>query len=169
MPKVILVDENDNEIGIEDKLEAHEDGGKLHRAFSIFVFNDEGKLLIQRRADHKYHCPGKWANTCCSHPKPDEDVLKAAHRRIKEEMGFDCSMKELFSFQYKAEFDNGLTEKEIDHAILGKYNGNPDPNPDEVGDWKWIDPDELILDMDKNPEKYTKWFKISIEDVLKKT
>ncbi len=166
MPEVILVDEDDNRIGTAEKLEAHKNGGKLHRCFSIFVFNDEGELLIQKRADNKYHCPAMWANTCCSHQKPGEDTLDAAHRRLQEEMGFDCPLEEIFVFQYKADFDNGLTEKEMDHAILGKYNGDPDPNPEEVGDWKWIDPGELLMDMEKNPERYTKWFKISIEEVL---
>lgn len=166
MPEVILVDEDDNRIGTAEKLEAHKDGGKLHRCFSIFVFNDEGELLIQKRAENKYHCPGMWANTCCSHQEPGENTLDAAHRRLQEEMGFDCSLEEIFVFQYKAEFDNGLTEKEIDHVLLGRYNDDPDPNPEEVGDWKWIKPGELLIDIERNPEKYTKWLRISIEEVL---
>src|SRR3989344_7340032 len=117
---IILVDENDNQIGIEEKIKAHLDG-KLHRAFSIFVFNNKGELLIQQRALDKYHSAGLWTNTCCSHPKPEEQIIEAGHRRLKEEMEFDCELNEAFSFKYKAVFDNGLTENEYDHVLIGYY------------------------------------------------
>ena len=167
MPRVILVDEDDNPVGTEEKLNAHQNGGKLHRCFSIFVFNDKGEMMLQKRADGKYHCGGLWTNTCCSHPKPSEDVEDAAHRRIQEEMGFDCSMEEVFVFQYKADFDNGLTEHEMDHTFIGRYNKDPNPNSEEVGDWKWIKINDLKKDIQKNPDKDTPWFKIAVEKVLK--
>ncbi len=166
MEYVILVDENDNEVGIEEKIRAHLNGGKLHRAFSIVVFNSEGKLLIQRRALTKYHWGGVWANACCSHPRPGEKLLHAAHRRLKEEMGFDTPLKVLFPFIYKAEFENGLTEWEYDYIMIGKYDGPVNPNPEEVCDYKWITPDELKEDMEKNPDKYTPWFKIIFKKLL---
>jgi len=166
MEYVILVDENDNEMGIEEKIKAHLNGGKLHRAFSIVVFNSEGKLLLQRRALTKYHCGGLWANTCCSHPRPGEKTLEAAHRRLKEEMGFDTPLKEAFSFTYKAHFDNGLTEWEYDHVIIGRYNGPVNPNPEEVCDYKWVTLHELRKDMEKNPDKYAPWFKIIFKKLL---
>lgn len=164
--KVVLVNEEDEVIGTEEKLKAHQDGGRLHRAFSIFVFNDEGELMLQKRADEKYHCPDMWTNTCCSHPKPGEEYEEAVHRRIKEEMGFDCPMEESFVFEYKAGFDNGLTEHEMDHVYIGKYNKDPEPNPKEVGDWKWIKPEKLKEDIEENPERYTPWFRIAIGRVL---
>ncbi len=164
--KVILVDEDDNKIGTEEKLKAHQDGGKLHRCFSIFIFNDKGELMLQKRAEQKYHCPDLWTNTCCSHPRPGEPLEEAAHRRIKEEMGFDCPMEEKFTFTYKADFENGLTEHEYDHVYIGKYNGEPDPNPEEAGDWKWIKPKKLNQDIEKNPERYTPWFKKALDKAL---
>lgn len=162
MEHVILVDEADNEIGTEEKLKAHKEG-KLHRAFSIFVFNSEGKLLLQQRALSKYHCPGLWANTCCSHPRPNETVEAAAHRRLVEEMGFDCPLKEIFSFTYKAKFDNGLMEHEFDHILLGRFDGTPKANPEEVESWKWVGIDELKQDINANPGRYAYWFRISFE------
>lgn len=165
MEQVILVDEADNQIGVEEKLKAHRDG-KLHRAFSIFVFNSEGKLLLQQRALSKYHCGGLWANTCCSHPRPGEGTEIAAHRRLREEMGFDCPLKELFSFTYKAKFDNGLTEHEFDHVLIGKFDGTPKANPEEVESWKWVDIDELRNGIRQNPDKYVYWLKASFEKVF---
>ncbi len=127
MEEVILVDENDNELGKEEKLKAHKEG-KLHRCFSILIFNSKEELLIQKRAKNKYHSGGLWANTCCSHPKPGEDTEIAAHRRLKEEFGFDCELKQLFNFTYKKTFDNGLTENEFDHVFIGITNSEPIPN-----------------------------------------
>lgn len=159
---VILVDENNNEIGICEKLKAHREA-LLHRAFSIFVFNSKGELLLQQRAKEKYHCGSLWTNTVCSHPKPNEDLKLAVHRRLVEEMGFDCKLKEVFGFIYKAEFDNGLTEYEYDFVFIGKYNEEPFPNKDEVMNYKWISLDELKEDVKKNPNKYTPWIKLILE------
>lgn len=164
--QVILVDRNDNEIGLMAKMEAHEKG-VLHRAFSVFVFNQHGEMMLQRRALSKYHSPGLWSNTCCSHPRKGETALEAAHRRTVEEMGFDCEMNKAFSFIYKADFDNGLTEHEFDHVIIGKYDKEPVINPEEVDSWKWIKLDELKKDMNENPEKYTVWFRIAFKEVEK--
>ncbi len=161
MEEVILVDEADNPIGTEEKLKAHRDG-KLHRAFSIFVFNSEGKLLLQQRALSKYHCGGLWANTCCSHPRHGEGTEAAAHRRLKEEMGFDCPLEEAFSFIYKAKFDNGLTEHELDHVLIGKYDGSVKSNPDEVASWNWVDVETLKGDMKENPDRYAYWLKVAM-------
>lgn len=160
MEQVILVDENDNQIGVEEKLKAHQNGGKLHRCFSIQIFNSKGELLLQQRASVKYHCGGLWANTCCSHPRPGEVIDAAAHRRLKEELGFDTKLKEAFTFVYKADFDNGLTEWEYDHVFIGIYDGVVRPSPEEVDDYKWIGLEELKTDIEKNPQKYTVWFKI---------
>jgi isopentenyl-diphosphate delta-isomerase len=134
---VASVDENDNIIGEEEKIKAHQEG-KLHRAFSIFVFNSKGQMLIQKRAKEKYHSGGLWTNTCCSHPRPGEPIEKAAHRKLKEEMGFDCEIKEIFSFIYKVKFDNGLFENEYDHVFLGKFDGKPMPDSTEVEDWMFM-------------------------------
>ena len=163
--KVILVDKNDNPVGVEEKLKAHQNGGKLHRAFSILVFNSKGELLIQRRAFTKYHCPGIWANTCCSHPRPNEETERAAHRRLKEECGFDTELKEKFSFIYEAHFDNGLTEKELDHVFIGYYDGEVNPNPEEIDEMKWIGMEELKKDVKENPDKYAPWFKIILQKI----
>ncbi|TEB15639.1 Isopentenyl-diphosphate Delta-isomerase [Pelotomaculum sp. FP] len=164
---VILVDENDNSVGIAEKIDAHKNP-KLHRAFSIFIFNSKGKLLIQQRAENKYHCPGMWANTCCSHPRPGESLEKAAHRRLQEEMGFDTEMVKSFAFIYKAQFDNGLTEEEYDHIFVGKWDGTPKINLTEVADYKWISEDILREDIKKNPAIYTPWFKIALGKLLDK-
>src|SRR4030042_2763439 len=127
MEKIILVDENDREIGTEEKLKTHEQG-KLHRAFSIFVFNSKGELLLQRRAKGKYHSGGLWTNTCCSHPREGEKLEEAVHRRLKQEMGLDCPLKEAFSFIYKVRFENGLFEHELDHVFIGRVDGKPVPD-----------------------------------------
>jgi isopentenyl-diphosphate delta-isomerase len=155
--KVILVDENDKEIGTEFKIKAHREG-RLHRAFSIFVFNSKGELLLQKRSAEKYHSGGLWSNTCCSHPRPGEKTLVAAHRRLKEEMGFDCGLKEVSTLRYKVEFENELTEYEFDHIFTGKYDGEININKSEVEEFKWIDPKILIMDIKKNPKNYTYWF-----------
>jgi len=166
MPEYILtVDENDNVIGKEEKLKAHQEG-KLHRAFSLFVFNSKGKLLLQRRAKSKYHSGGLWTNTCCSHQRDGETLEKAIHRRLKEEMGFDCELKEAFTFTYRVKFDDGLSENEYDHVFFGKFDGKPEPNPEEVDDWKWVSLEELRKDIQKNPDDYTYWLKVSIDRVI---
>ena len=162
---VILVDGNDQEIGVAKKIQTHHEG-KLHRAFSVFVFNSEGKLLLQRRARTKYHSGGLWSNTCCSHPRPGEPTEKAAHRRLQEEMGFDCELREIFSFTYKVTFDHDLTEHEYDHVFLGTFNGEPAPNQEDVEEWKWIDLAELRQDVQEHPRCYTYWFRIAIDQVI---
>ena len=141
MENVILVDQEDQEIGVMEKMEAHEKG-LLHRAFSIFLFNDEQELLIHQRALHKYHSGGLWTNTCCSHPRPGESIEAAAHRRLEEEMGIECEMEKMFSFIYKAPLDNMLTEHELDHGLIGYFSGTPSINKEEVADWKFIDTSE---------------------------
>ena len=165
MSEVILVDENDEEVGTEEKIKTHREG-KLHRAFSIFVFNPKGELLLQRRAKIKYHSGGLWTNTCCSHPSPGETLEEAVHRRLKEEMGFDCELEEIFSFTYQVKFDNDLFENEYDHVFIGKFDGEPTPNPEEVDEWKWIDLEELKKDIQENPDSYTYWLKQSIDKVI---
>ena len=152
--QVILVDGCDREIGFEEKLLAHK-SGKLHRAFSVFVFNSGGQLLLQRRAKNKYHCGALWSNTCCSHPRPAETVDLAAHRRLQEEMGFDCGLKELFSLKYKAEVSDGLIENEYDHVLVGIHDGPVNPEKEEVSHWKYMSLPDLVLDIQKQPGKYT--------------
>jgi isopentenyl-diphosphate Delta-isomerase len=160
--KVILVDRADNPVGTLPKMEAHEKG-VLHRAFSVFILNKKGELMLQQRALHKYHSPGLWTNTCCSHQREGEENLQAGTRRLEEEMGFSVPLEELFSFIYKAPFDNGLTEHELDHVMLGYYEGIPEINSDEVNAWKWISLNEIASDLTVNPESYTVWFKIIFE------
>ena len=162
----MLVDEKDNEIGVEEKIKAHENGGKLHRAFSIFVFNSKQELLLQRRALTKYHAPGLWANTCCSHPKPGEELEKAAHRRLREEMGFDCELRKVFHVIYKAYVGNGLTEHEFDHVFIGYWEGEPEPNPEEVCEWKWASLEEIEKGIKESPEKFAPWFRIIFPKVV---
>ena len=162
LQQVILVDENNNHIGTEEKIKAHREG-KLHRAFSIFVFNSKNQLLIQQRAKAKYHFPGIWANTTCSHPNPDETYEKAIHRRLKEEMGFDCKLEKAFSFIYKAESKNCLKEHEHDTIFIGKFDGKIFPNKKEVMDYKWINISHLKKEIAKNPDDYTPWLKLSLE------
>lgn len=161
---VVLVDRNNKPVGLMEKMEAHKKG-LLHRAFSIFVFNSKGELLIQQRAISKYHSQGLWSNTCCSHPRENENVEAGAHRRLKEEMGFDCELKEVFSFVYKAKVDNGLIEHEFDHVFIGKYDGIPKANPVEVAKWKFVKVIELTKDIEDNAGIYTVWFKIAIKKV----
>lgn len=155
---VLLVDKNDTIIGTEEKLKAHQEG-KLHRCFSIFVFNPNGELLLQRRALEKYHCGGLWSNTCCSHQKPGEDESITIHQQLKEEMGFDCELKKAFVFAYKKTFDNGLAEHEIDHVFIGQWNGTPKPDPSEVMAWKWISLEQLRKNILTDPEAYSVWLR----------
>ncbi|MDA9111537.1 isopentenyl-diphosphate Delta-isomerase [Flavicella sp.] len=159
---VVLVDEKDQKIGLMPKMEAHEKAC-LHRAFSVFVMNNQGELLLQQRAASKYHSPLLWANTCCSHQRDGESNLAAGKRRLQEEMGFETELKEVFSFVYKAPFDNGLTEHELDHVMLGSYNDAPTINKEEVESYKWMAPSLVKADMHKQPEIYTAWFKIIFE------
>ncbi len=165
--RVILVDENDNQIGTEEKMKAHE-LGQLHRAFSIFIYNSEGKMLLQQRAKVKYHSGGLWTNTCCSHPRDGETLNEAVHRRLVEEMGFDCEMKEEYDFIYKAVLDHGLTEHELDHVFSGTFDGEIKPNPEEVESFKWVTLEELQKDVVENSEKYTEWFKIILKSYVAK-
>lgn len=163
---VILVDENDQEIGTMEKQEAHEKG-LLHRAFSVFIFNEKKELLLQQRALTKYHSAGLWTNTCCSHPRIGETIEKAAHRRLMEEMGFDCELSTKTSFIYKAAFENGLTEHEFDHVLVGSFNGEINFNPTEVKNFKWINLEELQIDLLQNNQNYTAWFKIIFDNFQK--
>ena len=156
---VILVDENDQQVGLMPKMEAHEKA-LLHRAFSVFVFNDKKELMLQRRALDKYHSPGLWTNTCCSHQREGETNIEAGKRRLQEEMGFSVPLEDSISFIYKAPFDNGLTEHEFDHILLGEFNDTPVLNPDEVSEWKWMTLPKVKQDMQDNPQLYTEWFKI---------
>ncbi len=157
--EVILVSPQDEVLGTMPKMEAHEKA-VLHRAFSVFVMNNQGQTMLQQRAAGKYHSPLLWTNTCCSHQRIGETNIQAGKRRLQEEMGFQTELRELFSFIYKAPFDNGLTEHELDHVLLGHYNGQPEINPDEVAAWKWMDLDEIKKDLEINPDAYTAWFKI---------
>ena len=157
--EVILVDTNDVPLGTMPKMEAHEKA-ILHRAFSVFILNKEGQLMLQQRALSKYHSPGLWTNTCCSHQRLGETNIDAGTRRLHEEMGFKTALKELFSFVYKAPFDNGLTEYEFDHVILGYYDFEPIINHEEVANWKWMNLEEIITEIKTTPDNYTVWFKI---------
>jgi isopentenyl-diphosphate delta-isomerase len=157
--EVILVTPEDQVLGTMPKMEAHQKA-VLHRAFSVFVLNKLGQTMLQQRASHKYHSPLLWTNTCCSHQRLGESNIEAGKRRLREEMGFETELQELFSFIYKAPFDNGLTEHELDHVLLGYYSGEPEINPEEVADWKWMGLEDIHKDMAENPDRYTAWFRI---------
>lgn len=160
--KVILVNELDQKIGLMNKQEAHIKG-VLHRAFSVFIFNDKGEVMLQQRALDKYHSPGLWTNTCCSHQRDNESNIEAGKRRLQEEMGFTTELEEVVSFIYKAPFDNGLTEHEFDHVLIGTYNKDPKINEDEVASWKWMDINDIKEAIKTSPHLYTEWFKIIFE------
>ncbi|MFT5715266.1 MAG: isopentenyl-diphosphate delta-isomerase [Flavobacterium sp.] len=160
---VILVNNEDEQIGLMPKLEAHEKA-LLHRAFSVFVLNSKNEIMLQQRAHHKYHSPLLWTNTCCSHQREGESNTQAGTRRLFEEMGFKTDLKELFHFIYKAPFDNGLTEHELDHVMIGYYDEKPEINPEEVEAWKWMTIEEVKSDMLLQPEIYTVWFKIIFDE-----
>lgn len=162
---VILVDKEDNPIGTMEKMEAHQKGA-LHRAFSVFIFNKKGELLLQQRALDKYHSAGKWSNTCCSHPRSNEKTEDAANRRLMEEMGLSCDLSHQFQFQYKASFENGLIEHEIDHVFFGVSDTLPIINQQEVADFKYIDLPDLKLAIQEKPEDFTPWFKICFDQVI---
>jgi len=161
---VLLVNKNDQPLGTMEKITAHEKG-ELHRAFSVFVFNSRGELLLQKRASEKYHSGGLWTNTVCSHPKAGEEVAASAKRRMMEEMGFECEITKVFTFVYKANVGDGLTEHEYDHVFFGYSDTAPMPNHDEVEDWKYVDMDWLNQDVKENPDDYTVWFKIALKEV----
>lgn len=163
---VVVVNEQDVAVGVESKTRAHV-LGVLHRAFSVFVLNDAGQLLLQRRALMKYHSRGLWSNTCCGHPRPGESVENAARRRLKEEMGFESSLRRVFHFRYRANLEDGLIENEYDHVLVGSFNGVPEPDPVEISEYRWIDPLTLRSDLSAHPETYTYWFRISIDRFLR--
>ncbi len=167
MEKVVLVDENDRETGTMEKIEAHRKG-LLHRAFSVFILNSKGELLLQRRAGEKYHSPGLWTNTCCSHPRPGEDINAAAQRRLYEEMGMNGGLYHSFSFIYRADFDNGLTEHEYDHVFIGINDETPVPDRSEVDAFRYINLDDLSEDLNNNPGNYTVWFRIAYPEAKEK-
>lgn len=163
MEELILVDANDQEIGVMEKMEAHEKG-LLHRAFSILLFNLKGELLLQQRALEKYHSPGLWTNTCCSHPRPKERTEDAAHRRLFEEMGMKAELNEAFHFTYRAALEHGLIEHEIDHVFIGFTEETPQINTTEVMAYQWISLEDIQTDIQKNPNRYTAWFKLLMDD-----
>ncbi|ARV05381.1 isopentenyl-diphosphate delta-isomerase [Polaribacter sp. SA4-10] len=165
--QVILVDENDNQLGLMPKMEAHEKA-VLHRAFSVFIFNKKGELMLQQRAADKYHSPLLWTNTCCSHQRDGESNIEAGKRRLFEEMGFVTEMKEVFSFIYKAPFDNGLTEHELDHVMIGYYDEAPIINKEEAASYEWMTLEDVKKDIENSPEIYTEWFKIIFKESYQK-
>lgn len=164
--RVIVVDENDVQLGTETKMAAHRKGVR-HRAFSIFVFNERGELLLQQRAGTKYHSRSLWSNTCCGHPRPDESVTAAAHRRIREEMGFDCPLGEVLVVAYEARLEDGMIENEIDHILVGEWEQDPDPDPTEAQAWRWTDLRTLTEDLQRAPERYTAWFSTILEQLMR--
>ena len=163
--KVVLVNEQDEVVGVENKTSAHQ-LGSLHRAFSVFILNAGGQLLLQKRAHSKYHSRGLWSNTCCGHPRPGETVEQAARRRLFEEMGFDAELWTLFNFIYYTNLDEGVTEHEYDYVLVGHFDDIPKPDPDEVVDWKWADLTTVSAELKSHPECYTYWFRISFEQFL---
>ncbi|AFD09327.1 isopentenyl-diphosphate Delta-isomerase [Solitalea canadensis] len=162
--ELILVNIDDEVVGFGEKLPVHEQG-LLHRAFSIMIFNDNNEVLIHKRAIDKYHSGGLWTNACCSHPLKDEAIEITLHRKLQEEMGFDCSLTYSYKFIYKAEFNNGLTEHELDYVYIGNYNGMVNPDPLEASDYKWVNMDVVKKDVELNPEIYTEWFKIILKQL----
>lgn len=163
--RVVLVNALDEAIGIEEKTKAHLLGA-LHRAFSVFVVNAAGQLMVQKRAATKYHSRNLWSNTCCGHPRPEETIAHASRRRLREEMGFELNLKEVFSFVYHANLEDGLIENEYDHVLVGFFEAVPKPDPAEISEWRWVDLAEVSEDLKKNPENYTYWFRISFERFL---
>lgn len=157
---VVLVNEKDEPLGIMEKIEAHRKAA-LHRAFSVFIFNEKGEMLLQKRAAKKYHSGGLWTNACCSHPRPGEETVDAAQRRLFQEMGFTTSLKKIFDFIYKAEVDNGLTEFELDHVLAGEFNGAISPDPEEVSNFCYKSLQDIRQSLRSHPQKYTAWFQIA--------
>lgn len=166
--EIVLVDELDRPVGYASKLPPHEGGGTLHRAFSVFLFNERGQILLQQRAASKYHFGGLWTNTCCSHPRRDQPVAEAARARLLYEMGIELQLRPLFTFIYRAhDPSSGLTEHELDHVFVGDFDGSPSPRPTEVEDWAWVDPQELSRDLVEHSERYTPWFRLVFQRVMK--
>jgi isopentenyl-diphosphate delta-isomerase len=163
--EVILVDENDREIGTAPKLRAHHDGA-LHRAFSVFLFNSRGEVLLQRRAEDKYHSGGLWSNTCCSHPRPGEETDRAARRRLQEEMGMTVPLLPVFSFTYRSALAEALWEHEYDHVYIGRTDAEPRPDPSEVAGWRWASVEDVTAEMDRHPERFTVWFREPFEEIV---
>jgi isopentenyl-diphosphate delta-isomerase len=161
---VVLVDEQDKELGTMEKMQAHREG-KLHRAISVFIFNSEKKLLLQKRAADKYHSANLWTNTCCSHPHPKEKTEDAAVRRLLEEMGITCKLKHVFDFTYSVKFENNLSENEFDHVFFGFSDDVPLPDPNEVSDWKYQSLEEIENQLKQSPGQFTEWFKLIFESV----
>lgn len=164
MEQLILIDEAGNQLGVADKLEAHKNGGMLHLAFSILVYNSCNELLLQKRAERKYHFSGLWSNTCCGHPRPGEDIVQAARRRLNEEFGFSVPLQARFKFQYEAHDQcSGFTERELVHVLVGHYDGTPYPDKDEIGDWRWCSRDNIIKDVAGADIEYTPWFRLIVQ------
>ena len=163
MDKLILVDENDNQIGFEEKIKCHLGEGILHRAFSVFVFNNKGELLLQKRGNGKMLWPLFWTNTCCSHPREGEGYEDAGKRRLQEELGFSCSLKYIGKFQYKASYKDIGSENELCAVLVGEYSGEINANKEEVDDFKWVNFEELKKDVSQNQDNYTPWFKMELE------
>jgi isopentenyl-diphosphate Delta-isomerase len=166
MEEVILVNEQDEQVGSMEKMEAHYKGA-LHRAFSVFIFNNKGEMLLQQRAITKYHSGGLWTNACCSHPRPGESTNEAADRRLQEELGFSTSIKKIFDFKYNASFNNGLIEHEFDHVYVGNFQGQVKPNPSEVQDYCYMTMKDILASTQSHPHKYTAWFCIAFPQVYK--
>ncbi|MBI4174082.1 MAG: isopentenyl-diphosphate Delta-isomerase [Candidatus Aenigmarchaeota archaeon] len=166
MEQVILVDSEDNELGLKEKMETHRNPVPLHRAFSVFVLNDKDQLLLTKRSSEKKTWPSFWSNTCCSHPRNAEPVELAGQRRLREELGFECDLTFLFKFEYSAKFNEEWGENELDHVLIGYYNGTVKPNENEIDEIKWMDLDELRADMEKNPNNYTPWLKLCFRRFL---
>lgn len=164
--QVVLVDRRDREQGSAEKMSAHREG-RLHRAFSVFIFNPRGELLLQRRAAGKYHSAGLWSNACCGHPRPGEDLLAAARQRLREEMGFETDIHQIGHFIYREPVGAGLWEHEYDHVLTGEYGGNPVPNPVEVMEWKWWSLGTVRERLEENPEGFTVWFSPALEVFLR--
>lgn len=160
--RVVLVNERDAETGTLGKLRAHREG-RLHRAFSVFVVNSRGEMLLQRRAAGKYHSGGLWSNACCGHPRPGEATEAAARRRLREEMGFGCDLSRVFGFVYRVELEEGMREHEYDHVFLGRWDGEPRPDPEEVEGWRWEEPGTVLRELERDREAYTHWFGIALE------
>lgn len=167
MEEVILVDSDDNVLGTMEKMEAHRKG-VLHRAFSILIFNSAGELLLQKRSREKYHSGGLWTNACCSHPSPHESIEESVRKRLQYEMGIDVNPTFAYTFQYKAPLDNALIEHELDHVYVGQFDGTPEVNPEEVEDWKFVDVEDLRKSVKDNPEKYTAWFRLMLDQPVLK-
>jgi isopentenyl-diphosphate Delta-isomerase len=166
MEEVILVNEQDEQVGSMEKMEAHYKGA-LHRAFSVFIFNNKGEMLLQQRAITKYHSGGLWTNACCSHPRPGESTNEGADRRLQEELGFSTSITKIFDFKYNASFNNGLIEHEFDHVYVGNFQGQVKPNPSEVQDYCYMTMKDILASTQSHPHKYTAWFCIAFPQVYK--